>query len=164
MQQKLWDSGLQHGSVFLEFPNSRVDFHWDPGSVEGLQYLRYGAEVYSEYFHCLAIILLAQRKCGGYCWQSLLEMCQLKVNGKNLDCQVFACAQLPLSVGYWCDAFSYMWGSHWKTYWKICEAKMLKPWDPENLKCSLGCIVLRGHALYHDLNGYIILFADDCNP
>jgi hypothetical protein len=98
---------------------------------------RYFAEVCLDYFHWLVLSLLSQRKCGGYCWSFLLEMCHLEVPGNDLHWQMLVCAQLQVSVNYWSDEIISMWESHWKTYWKICEGKMLKP-DPEISEFSLG--------------------------
>jgi hypothetical protein len=99
---------------------------------------RYFAEVCLDYFHWLVLSLLSQRKCGGYYWSFLLEMCHLTVPGNDLHWQMLVCAQLQVSVSYWCDEIISMWESHWQTYWKIREGKMLKPWDPEISEFSLG--------------------------
>jgi hypothetical protein len=37
MHKKLWDLGLFHGAVLLEFSRSCAGYHWHPGLLEGLQ-------------------------------------------------------------------------------------------------------------------------------
>jgi hypothetical protein len=70
---------------------------WDPGLAEASKPVvitRYFAEVCLDYFHWLVLSLLSQRKCGGYCWSFLLEMCHLEVPGNDLHWQMLVCAQL----------------------------------------------------------------------
>jgi hypothetical protein len=109
-----WDPGA---SYFLKFTRFEVDLglgadvHWDPRSVEGLQsivFIRLSADSASASVYLFLIMLLMQRKCGGYTGRDIhylvLMSAQwhfsvLSFSGSSLGCMVFKL--FPTAV-MWC--------------------------------------------------------------
>jgi hypothetical protein len=103
--------GLPDASPFIEFARSCVAFRWDPGSpkeLQSIEFLNYGVDCVPTYIHGFPILLLAQRKCGGYTGRDIhyllfvsaqWQFSVLSFNGGSLACIVF---KLSPTAVMWC--------------------------------------------------------------
>jgi hypothetical protein len=90
MQQKLWDPGLFHGSIFIEFVRYCADFYWDLGSPESsqsIELIRAAADCALAYILGFPVLWFTQRKCGG-------------CPGRNMTYHVLACGTYCAQLQY----------------------------------------------------------------
>jgi hypothetical protein len=86
---------------------------------------------------------------------------------QDMDYHVLACAQLQVSVSYWCTDITYRWGCQWETHWTVCTAEMLKPWDDDlklgNVDLKLGNVVFQDDGSFARLPGNSLSISEYAN-
>jgi hypothetical protein len=111
-EHQCWDPGVLEAPkvtrLWVNFA-SRAALIWDPGSSRHLQTIMLIRSVAGSAFTSVQgplILLLMQRKCGGYNWLSLLEMPHLVVPGRDIHGLVLLHAQwqFPIASLLHCSA------------------------------------------------------------
>jgi hypothetical protein len=86
---------------------------------------------------------------------------------QDMDYHVLACAQLQVSVSYWCTDITYRWGCQWETHWTVCTAEMLKPWDDDlkhrNVDLKLGNVIFQDDGSFARLPGNSLSISEYAN-